>query len=445
MRVNSDLAIADDEMNSGICLGRHAMRILWLCPYLPLPLSGAGSRVYNLIKVLSVTSSIDLIATANEWHERHPLSAELRSFCRTVEVLPEAAPSERRRRVLQLRSLASCRPASYWTGYSKKMQDRIEQALASTHYDVVIVEHSFTGYYRVGSGVPVVLDQHNVESEILQRASQKDRSRARRALNRLDYWKYRSDERRICRRAAAVLAVSERDREIMQGWGGIKSSLVIPNGVDVREFVPPASRDVGEQPGRVLFTGPLHYAPNAEAMLYFGSEIWPLVRQQAPHAQLTIVGANPPREIMHLGQSPGVTVTGFVPDVRPYLAQAQVVVAPLRIGGGTRLKILEALAMCRAVVSTSLGCEGLDVVDGRHLLVADEPQAFAARIVELLLNPTRRNELGRRGRALVEESYDWRPAGGRLAATIWDLQAERRGSEPRPRMGPVGTNDPSSA
>lgn len=399
----------------------QSIRILWLCPYLPLPVSGAGSRVFHLIKSLAGSSSIDLIASTNEWHERHPMTAQLRSLCRSVTIAPEAARSGRGRRMMQLRSLASRRPAQYWTLYAEEMQACIDQALRHTQYDVAIIEHSFTGYYRLPEGLPTVLDQHNVESEILQRTSRRDRSRSRRALNFLEFWKYRSDERRICRSADLLLAVSERDREAMRAWGKVPDCQVMPNGVDVDEFSPLAVRDVAEQPASIVFTGPLHYTPNADAMLHFGTEIWPLIRQHVPHATLTIVGTRPPREIQELGRLPGVTLTGFVPDVRPYLARAAVVVAPLRVGGGTRLKILEALAMQRAVVSTSLGCEGLDVEHGRHLLVADEPGQFAHRVVELLADGVQRESLGRHGRALVTEKYGWREVGRSLEAALHSL------------------------
>ncbi|MEI2689486.1 MAG: glycosyltransferase family 4 protein [Anaerolineae bacterium] len=176
---------------------------------------------------------------------------------------------------------------------------------------------------------------------------------------------------------------------------------VVPNGVDVTYFIPqPAARDNKS----VVYVGHYGYPPNADAAQYFVQAIWPLIRSRIPEAQFIAVGMQPPAG---LAGHPGVTVTGAVPDVRPYLADAAVVVAPLRVGGGTRIKIVEALAAGKAVVSTTLGAEGLDVVAGRDLLLADEPQTFAAAVADLLANPGLRADLGRNGRALVEQNYNW--------------------------------------
>jgi glycosyltransferase involved in cell wall biosynthesis len=318
--------------------------------------------------------------------------------------------------------------------YSQEMQQCIDERVRTTPYDLAIAEHSFTGYYQVPPGLPLVVDQHNIESEIMQRASQQDRSIARRALNRVEFLKYRKDEQWICRRADLLLAVSERDRAAMQAWGSIPDCRVIPNGVDVRSFSSELYPDA-EIEGNVVFTGTLHYGPNTEAVLHFGREIWPLVRERVPGAIFTVIGAHPPPEIVQLGSIPGITVQGLVPDVRPYLAGAQVVVAPLRYGGGTRLKILEAFAMKRAVVSTTVGYEGLDVTEGTHLLVADEPEAFAEKISVLLRDPSLREALGRAGRRLVEERYDWQAAGDVLEKALLDLKYKAL-SRSHPRRDP---------
>lgn len=396
---------------------RDALRILWLTPYLPAPIFGGGTRVFNLMKALGGTCTIDLIASSEAPAEG---IAQLQTLCRTIEIVTPSVSSHRQKRLLQIKSLMSRRPSQYWMVHSPDMQRQIDRALAQTQYDLVIVEHSFMGYFDLPKDIPTVLDQHNVESEILLRAGLSDRSLVRRAYNLLEYWKYRSDEQDICRAAQLILATSARDREAMQRWGDMPPCVVIPNGVDTDYFfAPKGEEDVRE--GRVVFTGSMHYAPNTEAMLYFVTEIWPLIRQQAPDATLSIIGGAPPPEIVRLGELPHVSVAGSVPDVRPYLASAQVVVAPLRIGGGTRLKILEAMATGRAIVSTTIGCEGLDVENGRHLLVADDPGEFAARVVELLHDPQQRTALGQEGRRLVENAYDWRVLGARLEAALDDL------------------------
>jgi polysaccharide biosynthesis protein PslH len=194
----------------------------------------------------------------------------------------------------------------------------------------------------------------------------------------------------------------------------------VPNGVDVEAFQKNCSRR--EVPGRIVFTGTFSYYPNVQAVLLFAQRCWPLIRAQAPLATWQIVGGNPPLEVQRLAELPGVAVTGTVPDVKPYLDAAEVAVAPLQIGSGTRLKILEALSMQKAVVSTSLGCEGLAVVSGEHLVVADEPEAFAQSVVTLLGNPELRATLGANGRTLVEAEYRWEQCGDKLLRVLEGLR-----------------------
>jgi sugar transferase (PEP-CTERM/EpsH1 system associated) len=387
------------------------LQLLWLTPSLPAPVTGAGTRIFNLLKVLSTTYQIDLIAGSVAGRPDDGMVAEVRSLCRTVQVVPPTVGSRRQKRLLQLRSLAGPHPMHRSIFYSPEMQAEIHRAVEETAYDAAILESSFMGYYALPEQIPRVLDQHNVESEILLRSGQQERSMVRRAYNLLEYRKYRADEQRICREADLILAVSARDREVMTTWSGSAPCVVVPNGVDTEYFSPVDHQNDDCQLANVVFTGTISYSPNTEAILYFAAEIWPLIAQQVPEAALQIVGSGPPAEVLKLARLPHVTVTGTVPDVRPYLAAAQVVVAPLRIGGGTRLKILEAMAMARPVVSTSLGCEGLDVQDEVHLLVADDPGSFAAAAAGLLRNPARRAAMGREGRRLVESSYDWRAVG----------------------------------
>jgi sugar transferase (PEP-CTERM/EpsH1 system associated) len=387
--------------------------------------SGAGTRVYNLLKVLAASCRIDLIAGSVSGEPSEDMLAEVRSMCRSVQVVPSAIGSRRQKRLLQIRSVGSLKPMHYWIFYSREMQARIDGAVHTMSYDVAILESSFMGYHILPDHLPLVLDQHNVESEIFLRSAQRERSLTRRTFNLLEYWKYRPQERRICREADLILAVSARDRDVMLSWGGRTPCIVIPNGVDTDYFRPAEGRNEGQPLSKIVFTGTMSYSPNTEAMLYFAAEVLPLIQEQAPEVALQIVGSRPPPEVQKLAKLPRVTVTGAVPDVRPYLADARVVIAPLRIGGGTRLKILEAMAMARPVVSTAAGCEGLEVQDGTHLLVADEPAAFAAAVLELLRDPNRRAAMGREGRRLVEERYDWYALGRRTEQALQDLTLDR--------------------
>lgn len=397
------------------------MRILWVTPYLPVPNFGGGTRVFNLMKALAARGdAIDLIAASDPGQR---VGDDLRAVCRTIETETKPTADRWRKRLLQVRALVSRHPSQYWLTYLPGVRARITRAIAERPFDIVMLAHSFNGYYPIPSGVPVVLDQHNVESALLLRSGKRERSPVRRAYNLLEYARFRADERRICRGADLLLATSALDREVMEAWGDLPPCVVIPNGVDTTYFAP--QPEVAEVPNRLVFTATMNYGPNAEAAIHFATHIWPRVRAAIPDATLKIVGHGPPAPVRQLGQRPGITVTGSVPDVRPYLASAQAVVVPLRIGGGTRLKIVEALAMAKPVVTTTLGAEGLAVEPGRHLLIADDPDAFASDVIALLRDPAQRASLAHAGRALVEERYDWSAIGAQLDDALHHLLPER--------------------
>jgi glycosyltransferase involved in cell wall biosynthesis len=222
-----------------------------------------------------------------------------------------------------------------------------------------------------------------------------------------------------CRRADLVLVTSERERAALHTLLPEKRIQVVPNGVDIKAFSnADDTSNRTEVPGRIIFTAAFDYYPNVQGALYFAQHCWPLVMNSFPGATWHLVVRNPPAEIRRLATLPGVVVTGSVPDVQPYLAAAQVAVAPLLTGGGTRLKILEALSMRRAVVSTTLGCEGINCVPDRHLLVADDPVEYAEKVVRLLKDAARRESLGQAGRRLVEDFYSWDYCGDQLLVAL---------------------------
>jgi glycosyltransferase involved in cell wall biosynthesis len=212
-------------------------------------------------------------------------------------------------------------------------------------------------------------------------------------------------ERRLARAIPRIVAVSEVDAEAFRRLSPGVEVTVVPNGVDVTQFQPPAAE--ADEPPTLLFTGSMGYFPNRDAVGFFCADIWPLIRARRPHVRFRVVGTDADQQLAHLASTPGIEILGTVEDMRPVLAGGTVVVVPLRAGSGTRLKILEAMAMGRAIVSTSVGCEGIEVQSGEHLLVADAPKAFAEAVLNLLENPTQRQALGRSARKLVEARYGW--------------------------------------
>jgi glycosyltransferase involved in cell wall biosynthesis len=263
-----------------------------------------------------------------------------------------------------------------------------------------------------------VIFTHNVEAEIWRRHAETDRPRLARLLYRMQHRRMRTYEGRTLGRFDAVLAVSDVDRDTFGRLypGSVKRAIhVVPTGVDTGFFAPSPSEPASRH---LVFTGSMDWLPNEDAMTFFCSEVLPRIRAHDPNTTLTIVGRAPTRGVRKLADLDGVTVTGRVDDVRPYVGGAAVYVVPLRIGGGTRLKIFEAMAMGKAVVSTSVGAEGLPVSDGEHLLIADQPAAFADRVLELFRDLSRRRSLEESARSLVMERYDWSAVAGELETAL---------------------------
>ena len=279
-------------------------------------------------------------------------------------------------------------------------------------------------------GVPVVGDTHNVEFDVLRRTGHLSDSVLRRAHARCQWRATRREEGWCARHLDLLLATSARDRTVFETELGVRRVAVIPNGIDPREFGP--SR-VQPEPGTVLFSGLMNYSPNEQAVRWFLDAVFPLVLGRVPGARLIVAGAAPPAWLAARA-SDRVEVTGRVPDMRPYLERAAVAVAPLRIGGGTRVKILEAQAVGRPVVSTPLGAEGLDLRHGESVLLADTAEAFAACVADALTRGDLASRLAMNGRQHVLRHYNWDRIGETLhevldaAVALTVRQRGRRGS-----------------
>jgi glycosyltransferase involved in cell wall biosynthesis len=255
----------------------------------------------------------------------------------------------------------------------------------------------------IGLGrLPRILFQHNVESQILARHASDGPHWLRRRYMALQCRKMRRFEAWAGRQFDWIVAVSGHDRDFFEQQYGWRHVRAIDTAVDV-DYFQPSSATVDRD--RVVFLGSMDWLPNQDGVAYFVRHVWPRVMAARPRARFQIVGRNPTPAVLRLAQQPGVEVAGTVPDVRPYLAGASVVVVPLLVGGGTRIKIFEALSMEKAVVSTSLGAEGLPVEPGRHLLLADGPAGFARSVLTLLDDPHQAARLGHAGRELVLQSY----------------------------------------
>ena len=284
-------------------------------------------------------------------------------------------------------------------------------------YDAIHCSHPHMAQYSSDDGsILKVVDMHNVESEILNRYADKAWDPLRKSYARLTAAKLEKYETECACKFDLCTAVSKRDAEFFSKRGA--NVAVIENGVDTDYF--PFKPNTPDEP-TLTFTGWMKYHANDEAASFFCSQVFPLIQKNIPEVRFTIVGKDPSKEVLRCADRAGVEVTGFVPDVRPYLYGSSVFVVPLLVGGGTRLKILEAMSAGVPVVSTSVGCEGLDVEQGRHLLVADSPEEFAQKTLSLMKDKTIRERIAGEARALVEEKYGWNIIGRKLIDTYGEL------------------------
>jgi polysaccharide biosynthesis protein PslH len=394
------------------------MRLLALTSDLPYPPTwGAAIRNYQFLKGLASRHQVLLLTYADPRRaaDVHELEATTGIAVRAVPWEPQG-----RKRLTQLRSVFG--KGSHLGGrfHQPAVQAAIGRSLAEQHFDAILLEGSLLGRFEFAPGVPIVLDEHNIEYEVLARTYKTERSPVRKAFGFVEFRKFRREEQAAWRRASHVVFTSDRECEAMRRDGGTAPTSTVPNGVDVGYLQPspaPAERT------NILFTGRIDYRPNTDAVLYFCRDVLPIVRRQRPDAVFTVAGSSVPREVQRLA-GPRIEITGQVADVRPYWRRAAVTVAPIRFGGGTRLKVVEAMAMGRPVVSTSLGCEGIDAVPGEHLLLADSPRDFADAVTRLLADPALAGALAARGRALVEARYDWSRLAGRLEAVVQSVVLE---------------------
>lgn len=398
------------------------MRILFLTPQMPYPPhQGTQIRNYHLLRTAASRHRVDLITFLRPG-ESLPGASPIQGICGHVWTRP--APSHTQGARLKA-MLTSADPDLALRLRSEELADTLRSVLTGDRYDAVHVAGLEMARYipTIRSAAPrtkVILDEHNAEYRIQARAAAIDIRRVstwhRATYSFVQYLKLRRYEAWACRSADLVLAVSEIDAGALRAMAPAVQIQVIPNGVDCSQYQP--TEPLGEEPPGLLFTGTMDYRPNVDAMQWFVTEILPRIRTRYPEIPLRIVGRAPTAAVKRLASaSKGVTVTGGVEDVRPFFSSAPVFVVPIRIAGGARLKILEAMAMGAPTVSTRVGAEGLDLVDEEELLLADSPEEFAGAVLRLLEDRALRKRLAKAGRRAVLNRFDW----DRLAPTLLDV------------------------
>lgn len=396
------------------------MTVLLITYGLPLPMyGGSGARDFNTLQCLAREHTVILFCHA--WapdYERH--FAQLRNYCETVEAVP-VRRSPWRKSAAIARGLRAGRPLALFPYYFEEMAAKIRRLFATREIGLVQIEQSFLAPYIDVLPSPrqchTVLSFHNIASNQYRSMMRMDFGPFQKALY---YGKALSMSRWEAGYAARFdrcIVVSSRERDLLRLVNPELPVSVVPNGVDARCFRPLPEPPAGNT---VIFVGNMAYAPNVDAARYFCYSILPLLRKMVPEVKLLIAGFQPPGDVLKLGDLPGVQITGTVPDLIPYYRRSSVAVAPLRAGGGTRVKILEAMAVGRPVVSTSVGCEGLEVTDGEHIRIADTPQAFANGVSDVLRNRSLAVRLSENARRLVESSYDWPVVNRKLMESYYD-------------------------
>ncbi len=388
------------------------MKILFLSQRFLLPMDTGGKiRTGKILEQLSKKHEITLISNV-ESPKDDCFLPEMDRFCsKFIPVFWKEIPKHSLLFFVRLFfQMFSIYPVSVLNDTSRKLRKCLENEQHTTKYDLVICDfvQSVLNVKLIAS-TPSILFQHNVESQI----SKRHYDREERMLGKLFWWlqwkKMFFFEQESCKKFDRVIAVSEQDSDTFGSLYGLNNLVTIPTGVDIEHFCP---QEVPAEPSSLVFVGSMDWLPNEDAVLYFVSDILPILKKEVSEIRLTVVGRNPsPRLIKRISSVPEIQLTGWVDDVRPHIARAGIYIIPIRIGGGTRMKIYEAMAMGKAIISTSIGAEGLAVKDEENILLEDNPVEFSKKILTLEKDRKMRVRLGENASAYVRSHCSWQQVG----------------------------------
>lgn len=389
------------------------MNVLFLSPWLPWPpFGGALIRILETLRWVSARHRVTLLTLLRDPGQAQHVK-ELAGLCE--EIITTSLPDDTLAVVRRLSGgVVRGRPLIQSMHYDRQLAEHVRRLTAGDRYDLIHVEFSFMAPYleavSPGSKARKVLVMHNVESRRFERELE-FATGARRLALLTDHVLFKSWEETCVRHFDGIVAVSELERQWIETHAPGAAVEVLPNGVNLAHFAPV---ETAARSRNIAFTGLMNYPPNVDAVVWFCDEVLPLIHRTHPDVRFTIVGDKPTLQVRTLATRNGVTVTGRVTDVRQHLADCLAMVVPVRSGAGTRLKILEAMAMRRPVVSTALGAEGLDVAHGKHILLGDTPGALASHIVSLIDTPALGDRIASAGRELVQAKYEWSTCLARL-------------------------------
>lgn len=399
---------------------RDRLSILYVSPMPPSPPRfGAQARMHGLMTSLAKKHDVTAVSLVDAEFDVEDCRRAMKPYCRDVVLIPN--PHGRNgavKRALQLRSLASLRSFERHRCAVPALQQTLDRLLSANRFDVVNLEFPYLAHYRFDRSPPGtrppprVIDTHEIAYDIVRQFARRGRGFGRSIYAALNWRKLRHEELAAFRRADGIAACSVADQERILAEVPGARTVVVPNAADV-DFYQPRPADPPSDGRTVVFFGLLSTLPNIDGATWFIKEIWPRIVAARPDARCKIIGKGATRAVLDLAQ-PGVEMVGFVDDLRPHLASAAALVVPLRLGGGTRLKIVEGMAMGKAIVSTTLGAEGIDVSHGSNIVIADDAPAFANSVVRLLREPAFSAELGVAARRLAVDRYAWSAAAAKL-------------------------------
>ena len=383
-------------------------KILFLSQRFLFPMDTGGKiRTGNILEYLKKIASINVISNV-ESPKDDKYFPQMNGLCDKFIPVPwKENPRYTLKFYLKIGMQSFSRfPISVLNDYSAELENTVYNELKNNYYDLAICDflQSTLNFRRVNS-VPTILFQHNVESTIAKRHLEKAKDPVSILFWWLQYRRMHKHEKAMCRQFDGIIAVSENDKEFMRKRFNVDNVYDIPTGVDTNFYQPQGAKTHKKQ---LVFTGSMDWLPNEDAMIYFIQEIFPLIKAQESETQLVIVGRRPTPRLQKLTDGrKDIIATGWVEDTRPYIEESSVFIVPIRIGGGTRMKIYEALSMGKGMVSTTIGAEGLPLTHEKHLLIADEKEEFARNVLRLLRDKELSNTLGKNARAYVYSNFRW--------------------------------------
>ncbi len=385
------------------------MKILFLSQRFLMPMDTGGKiRTGNILKQLSKQHEITLISNVESPKDDHYLP-EMTGFCSSFISVPwkeirKYSPLFFLRLFFQMFSKY---PVSVLNDYSSKLRMALEKELKNKTYDIAVCDFVQSALlFRNIKNIPTLLFQHNVESMIAQRHVDQNRNPIAKLFWWLQWKKMYSFEEQACHNFNTVIAVSDKDGSFFMEKYHANNTVTIPTGVDLDYYKPIDTEH--KKTSQIVFCGSMDWLPNEDAVLFYIQDILPVIKKSFPDMVLTVVGRNPSPNLKKIvSNTEGIELTGWVDDTRPYIKNAGVFIVPIRIGGGTRMKIYEAMAMGKAIVSTTIGAEGLPLEHGTHIILADTPEDIGNAVIQLMKDEDKRNKLGLNARKFVEANFGW--------------------------------------